>query len=282
MPPNRPTRFIATPLIVRHQLSPYLYLAKASILNQLAYRLEAFAGFGLNLIPLASLVFLWKSAFQGNQQVAGVTQDQMVAYSILAVALKDVFYFKTQESILAGVQTGQIAIDFLRPYNVLCRYLSEDIATSFTSVLRRFVPLLLFSAIFITMPLPSSASAAALFLLSCVLSYAILWSLSALTGLIAFWAMEVGNLGMVKDALVRILSGSIVPLWFFPEPARKIFDLLPFRYTFQTPLGIFIGKTGFSQALQEMMIQVGWATALGISVFLVWHLARRRLMIQGG
>lgn len=267
---------------MRSLLSPYLYLAKASILNQLAYRMEAFAGFGLNLIPLASLVFLWKSTFQGNEEVAGVSQDQMVAYSVLAVALKDVFYFRTQESLLTGVQSGDIAIDFLRPYNVLGRYLSEDIATSFTAFLRRFLPLIIFSATFITLPLPPSWAVAALFVTSCIFSYCILWTLSALTGLIAFWAMEVGNLGMVKDALLRILSGSIVPIWFFPEPAREILNLLPFKYTFQTPLGIFIGKTEIPQAIHEMMIQATWAAGLGLGVFLIWHLARRKLMIQGG
>lgn len=263
-------------------MTAYIYLAKASILNQLSYRMEAFAGFGLNLIPLATLVFLWKSAFQGADQVAGVSQDQMIAYSILSVALKDVFFFRTQDSLLTGVQRGDIAIDLIRPYCILGRYFAEDVATSVSALARRFLPLVLFSAFFIVMPWPASPFAGILFLVSCILSYCILWTLSALTGLISFWAMEAGNLGMVKDALLRILSGSIVPIWFFPDSAQKILNFLPFKYTYQTPIGIFVGKTDPIQGLQEVAIQIFWAGGLGLLVFLVWHTARQKLIIQGG
>jgi ABC-2 type transport system permease protein len=244
--------------------------------------MDAFAGFGLNLIPLASMVFLWKTAFNGAGFVSGVTQNQMVVYSVLAIALKDVFYFRTQDNLLAGVQRGDIAIDFLRPYNILGRFLSEDVAASTTTLFRRCLPLLLFSAIFIAPPLPSSFCALILFVVSCFFGYCILWLLSALTGLLAFWSMEIGNLGMVKDAIVRILSGSIVPIWFFPKAMQNVLDFLPFKYTFQTPLGIFIGKTQMAQSLKEIAIQALWTGCLGLTVYLAWGFARKKLLIQGG
>lgn len=269
-------------MLLRNLIAPYLYLAKASILARLAYRIEAFAGFAINLVPLVSLVFLWKSAFGGTPQIAGVSQEQMITYSILSVALKDVFFFSTQDNLLSAVQRGNIAVDLLRPYNVLGRYLAEDVANSFGTFARRFLPLLFFSAIFIAIPKPASVPAGILFAISTIFSYFILWALSALAGLVAFWTMEVGNLGMVKDAIVRTFSGSVIPLWFFPEAAQRFLNFLPFKYTYQTPLEIYIGKSGFALAAREICIQMAWAAGLGLLVFFVWRKAKIKLMIQGG
>jgi ABC-type uncharacterized transport system permease subunit len=51
--------------------------------------------------------------------------------------------------------------------------------------------------------------------------------LSALTGMITFWAMYLGRLGVVKDVLVNILSGMLIPIWFFPPFSAGRF--LPFQ-----------------------------------------------------
>jgi ABC-2 type transport system permease protein len=264
------------------RISPYIYIAKLQIILKLTYRLEAFAGFGMNLIPLAAMVFMWKAAFVGGGSVAGVTEMQMISYSILAVALKDVFYFRTQDQLLEGAREGQIAIDFIRPYNLLGRYLTEDIALSATTLTRRSLPIILFSWVVIQPIIPSSWGRASLFLVSVLFSYAILWTLSALLGLLSFWLMELGNLGMVKDAIVRVLSGSIVPVWFFPDNLQTVSKYLPFQYTFQTPIGLYIGKTELAEGLIEIGVQGAWLIVLGALLWLAWHGVQRKVLIQGG
>jgi ABC-2 type transport system permease protein len=115
-----------------------------------------------------------------------------------------------------------------------------------------------------------------------VLSYAILWLLSAIVGLVAFWAMELGNMGMVKDSIVRILSGSIIPLWFFPSSIQTISKFLPFQYTYQTPLAIYIGEIRTVDALKAMGIQFVWIAALYVLLYVVWNKAKKKTLIQGG
>jgi ABC-2 type transport system permease protein len=121
-----------------------------------------------------------------------------------------------------------------------------------------------------------------LFIPSCLLSYGILWLLSALVGLIAFWVMELGNMGIVKDSIVRVLSGSIVPLWFFPESVQNVSKFLPFQYTFQTPLGIYIGETGPAAALSSMAVQAVWIGILFLLLAAFWKKTKTKTLIQGG
>jgi ABC-2 type transport system permease protein len=130
--------------------------------------------------------------------------------------------------------------------------------------------------------MPANAWAVGGFLVSSLFSFAILWLMSAMVGMVSFWVAELGNLGMVKDAFVRMLSGSLVPLWFFPAGVQNISEWLPFQYTYQTPIGIYIGMTSASDAVKAIGIQGLWIGILSLLLAWIWKRARSKVMVQGG
>lgn len=260
----------------------YAYITKMRIMSALAYRFEVYASIGTNLFMLLATIFLWNTAYNGIGSVESMNREMMVTYAILSVLLSNLFSCNVQNLINERIREGQIAVDLIKPVRLLGCYLAEDIGSVVTSFMNKVLPLFIFSAIFFQVPAPASWLDLLLFVPSCLLSFAILWLLSALTGLIAFWVMELGNLGIVKDALVRVLSGSLVPLWFFPQTVQQISVYLPFQYTYQTPLGIYIGKLSHAQALQAMGIQALWVALFAAIVAIVWKRAKRSTMIQGG
>ena len=67
-----------------------------------------------------------------------------------------------------------------------------------------------------------------LFLVSVVLSFLINWLIAALFGMIAFTAVNISALIQVKKHLLRLLSGSIIPVWFFPDSVARVLSALPF------------------------------------------------------
>ena len=263
-------------------LEKYLYLGKIRLLASLQYRIEALGGVLSNLVPLLTMVFIWKHGFKPNMTVHGVSQSQMIVYSIMALGLKDVFFFNVQDTLFLGAREGGVAIELSRPYMLLMRYFVEDLTLSLSAFLRRFVPLMVISSLFIHVPFPGSFLNALFAAISFGFSFFILWTLSALMGLVAFWTVDFGNLGMVKDACVRILSGSIIPIWFFPEPIQIVSKYLPFQYTYQTPLAIYIGKTEWQESFLPMSFQVMWLVVLLPLLFILWEKAKRRLLIHGG
>ena len=56
----------------------YTYLLKLQLLNALAYRFEYLSSIGRNLFFLLGSVFLWRTAYRGIDQVAGVTELERV------------------------------------------------------------------------------------------------------------------------------------------------------------------------------------------------------------
>ncbi|RKP47942.1 hypothetical protein D7Z26_22300 [Cohnella endophytica] len=264
-------------------LQAYWYITKMKLLTNLAYRFEVFASVGTNLILMLASVFLWQTAYKGGVgTVQSFSLQDLTTYTILSIMLGAMFVCDVQDTIYYKIREGQIVTDFYRPIPLLACYLADDIGGMLSAMANRVVPLILLASIFFGIPWPSSALSLLLFFPSCLLSYAILWLLSALVGLVAFWVMELGNMGMVKDSIVRVLSGSIVPLWFFPESVQTISKFLPFQYTYQTPLGIYIGNVGTKEALGAMAIQALWVGLLFLLLMAGWKRTKKKTLIQGG
>ncbi|MFC5403549.1 ABC transporter permease [Cohnella soli] len=269
-------------------LRAYGYLVKMRILTALAYRFEVWIGMIGDIILLAASVYIWKAAYAGGASAtlgAGAAQiglQSMVTYTVVSVLLAAVFQTGVQNTIYSQVREGNIALDFMKPIPLLGIYLSDDLGSMASALVNKAIPLIIVAALLFGFPMPVSTGAFAVFTMSCLFSFTILWLMSALVGLIAFWVIELGNLGMMKDAIVRILSGSLVPLWFFPESVQKISEWLPFQYTYQTPIGIYIGQIPLDRALQEIVIQGLWIIVFMLLLGLVWRRARGKVMVQGG
>lgn len=260
----------------------YVQLAKLRLLEALTYRFDVFAGFLTNLILMFATVFLWETAFRGMGTVEGVNEGQMVTYAIIGALLATLTTTTVQQHLNMKIRRGDIAVDLIRPINPPVAWLAEDIGSAVARVVLQALPLLIFAIIFVRIPAPANLTSFLLFLPCCVLSFGILWLLSALSGLIVFWTMDLGDLGIVKDAVVRILAGGLVPLWFFPMWAQKISACLPFQYAVQLPLSIYIGKARVHEALQGIGIQLFWVAVLGVLTAIVWRRGRRKLLVQGG
>ena len=260
----------------------YLYIAKTRILVNLAYRFEVFSSILTNFIIMISTVFFWKVAYKGISEVSGVNLEQMITYSIVTAVLGTLLVFNVENVIIERIREGEIAVDFIKPVNVFGIYFAQDIGNIISSFLLKSVPLLLFTIIFIKPPLPKSFLHFVVFIACSFLSFFILWFLSAIIGVLAFWVIDFGPMGFVKDVIVKILSGSIIPIWFFPDYFQNVLKFMPFIYTFQLPAGIYIGKIGLQEAAYSMLIQLLWVFLLFLLFNFMQHKAQKKLVLQGG
>jgi len=263
-------------------MSAYYYLAKMKILISLTYRFEVFTTIGTNFILMVAGTFLWKAAYKGIDTVAGVNESQMIAYSIISIMLASFFSNNVEYTLNYRIRQGEIAIDFFRPVNLLFCYLAEDIGQSISSAANKLLPMIVIAALFIHIPAPAGIAVALVFIASIIMSFMILWLISATIGLLSFWAMELGNIGAVKDGIIVLLSGKIIPLWLFPKGIQKIMAFLPFQSIYQTPLSIYIGKLPLEQAIAALIIQLLWVAVLTLLLCSTWSKARKCVMIQGG
>ena len=160
----------------------YTYLLKLQLLNALAYRFEYLSSIGRNLFFLLGSVFLWRTAYRGIDQVAGVTEAQMVTYAVVAVLMNACFTVSIDNELFGKIRAGEIALDLIRPVNLVWYWMTEDVGRSLAAVTQFALPLLAISLLFVAPPLPAGVGAGLLFLPSCALGFLLLWLLEHPSG----------------------------------------------------------------------------------------------------
>ena len=260
----------------------YSYILKLQLLQSLAYRFEFISSIGSNLFFLFGSVYLWKTAYKGLDSVGGVNEGQMITYAIVSVLMSALFHISVDGNVFSKVRQGNIALDFIRPIQLPLFWLVEDIGKSLTAITKFCLPVFVVAIFLVKVPAPATLAAGLLFIPSCLFSYLMLWQIAALVGFSAFWVTELGNVSGIKNMMVRILSGQMIPLWLFPDTIQNISKFLPFQYTYQTPLEIYIGNIQPTDVLPILAIQLAWIIVFVIILTLVWRKAQRRVFVQGG
>jgi ABC-2 type transport system permease protein len=161
-------------------------------------------------------------------------------------------------------------------------YFAQDVGNIVSNIFQKFIPVLLFASVVIGPPVPHSLWSLVMFIISMILGFLILWFISAIFGLLAFWLIDLGPIGGVKHYIVRFLSGSFIPLWFFPQGIADAMRFFPFMYIYQSPISIFLGKSSVLEAFLILFTQLIWVGILFLCCYSLQRKAFRNVVVQGG
>lgn len=81
-----------------------------------------------------------------------------------------------------------------------------------------------------------------LYLVSLTLAYLINFFFNICFGFTAFVFKNLWGSNLLKTSIVAFMSGSMIPLAFFPKVVSAILSLLPFSSLIYTPVMIIVGK----------------------------------------
>ena len=260
----------------------YIQVFKTQIVRSLTYKFEVYSNIIMQTIIMIAGAFFWKALFANSDNVQGVDVNTMLVYTVVSAMISVILSTNVERRITRSVEKGTIAIDMMRPVNVFAVFLAEDVASMTALIFQNLIPILLIGSIFIRIPKPSSLLSFGLFLVSLFMAFWINWLISAMFGMIAFWAISMDALIQVKKHLIRLLSGSIIPLWFFPEWLGSILECLPFAYLYQLPLNIYIGKYDAETLTKGLIIQLVWLVMLFLAFLIMQKRVTHKVMIQGG
>jgi ABC-2 type transport system permease protein len=98
----------------------------------------------------------------------------------------------------------------------------------------------------------------------------------------SFWFYNTFSLVTIKDALVLLLSGALIPLWFLPQKIFDFIKLTPFDSIYFTPISIYLGQVPSNEIAAAFVKQVSWILILGLVGHVLWKSAAKKLVLQGG
>lgn len=87
---------------------------------------------------------------------------------------------------------------------------------------------------------------------------------------------------MVALSLTELLSGSLIPLPFFPDSIRKILDWTPFASMQNLPFRIYSGNIAGIEIAQGIGLQIFWVLTLILFGKLWMDYALQKVIVQGG
>ena len=267
-------------------LRTYLPFTKAVMQGFMAYRMNFYVYILGELFQTVVLIYIWFAIFSSatSEVIQGFTFKQMVGYVVMSTLTSMLIGNEVHWDISQDVKSGRIATNLIKPVNYQLLKFFNCIGNIGINLTFLFLPLWGGYTIyeFISNGVIPSITNGLLYLVSVSLSALILFYINYLFGLAAFFIEYVFGFIFAKEAILKLLSGQLIPLTFFPKGLFNVFKFLPFAGLVYTPTMIYLGKFSEEDLLFNLGVQAVWVLLLMALTQLVWRKAIKRLTILGG
>jgi ABC-2 type transport system permease protein len=261
-------------------LLPYWALTRASVRGAFRYRSNFYMGMVGTIFQLIALLAVWR-VLLASGPIGGFGWPQMQAYLLVAFTCGMVVSMMADWRMAYRIESGLVALDLVKPVNYQAARFAEIIG----GVILEFA---LAAVIWVAViawgdgfPVPPPGRLA-LFAASMLLVVPLKFLVTYLSGLACFWTHHYNGIRWTQLAVVGLLSGSMIPISFFPGWLAGIAAWLPFAGMASTPGLIFVGRVDDAEAIRLLALQAGWTVVLWL--FGLWAFGRaiRRLTVHGG
>ncbi|VEU82101.1 ABC transporter permease [Acholeplasma hippikon] len=269
-------------------IKKYLAFTKAGILDGFAYKFNAFGWFLGDVFTILILYFLWQAVYKNSPTdiINGMTFSQMVTYLILArVCSPLIFNGFSFWQLGYDIYEGNIAINLIKPINYRRRTLFSTLGGFIANFILLFLPISVIVFIIFYFLLGVSIPSIPfilLFLLSAFLACIIYDALNFMIAELAIFTNALFGLMLIKDTVLGFLSGSLLPISFFPSWLQGITKYLPFRSIAEVPIMILMEKYSYKEILLEMVLQVVWIVILNLCAQLSFNQIKKHIVSAGG
>lgn len=260
---------------------------RAGAQGAMAYRLNFMGFFIGESLYCFVMYFIWKAVFaaSGEGTFMGFTMTDMTIYVFLANIVGFFTGTDSTKMLAEEIREGSIIMRMIKPVNVDMSLLATELGDKAVMSAFIFLPVMIGVEVYRYFALGYVAFNFILFLgfvLSVILSYILSFYVNLIFGYLAFWLMNIWGFSILKESIIKFFSGSLIPLAFFPEIVRNIFEQLPFASLVYTPVMIYMGKLKGIDLAFAYGKQIAWIIVFVAVAKLMWRLAEKRLAVQGG
>lgn len=259
----------------------YLIGARNGLQNQLQYRTAtAFAMIGFLIEPIVYLVVWTTIADSQGGSIAGYSTDDFIGYYIAWTLVRAMNISLTPYVWDGRIQRGRINDHLMQPWHLFHRDFSWF--SGWKPVwLAWWVPLAAILLLVFRPNLEVVLWQIPAFFIAVVFGYTLRFILLYLLGMVSFWTTRASALFELVVAGEILLSGRLVPLDLMPDWVQTLAAWLPFKWTYQAPIEIAIGRSSALETLATYGWQILWIGLLGVVFAAVWRRAVRRYSAVG-
>ena len=269
---------------IKKQYVPFM---KAGIQSLIAYRMNFFGFVIGGLIYCFVMYYLWKAVFKssGGTDFMGFSMVDMTLYLFLSSVTNHLTFSSAGDNVGEEIKDGSISMRLIKPVNTDLSYLSNELGSTFLTFIVFALPMIVGIEIYRFFAVGNVMFDwlnFALYLVSVMLAYLISFRVNLCFGFMAFYVKNLWGMNILKNSILKFLSGTLIPLAFMPDTLRKILEYMPFSSMSYTPVMIYMGKYGANEIIFRIAVQAVWAVLTYALSKLIWLHAVKRLSVQGG
>ena len=276
-------------------LKKYKPFLRASAMDLMAYKFNILIWVIVTIFEVACLVFLWLAVYSSSEggmdaSINGFTYKEMIAYVVLTTIFGFVtFNNDTLWIINNDIRKGTIGNYLIKPISYRGKFVASNIGALLIMTSIFGIPLysiglgVLIGIGFL--PIVSVWEFIAhigLFLIAGVLACLINDTIAYIFGILCFYTTSAWGLNSLKTTIIAFLSGTLLPLAFFPPIFRDIVGYMPFAGLSQNPVLILMMKYDYFESAKVILIALAWLVILELFSKLLFCHAIKKVTVQGG
>lgn len=268
-------------------LKPYWAYAKATFTVGLAYRLHILFWVLSDIVQVSVLLLIWTAIFNSSSSstIQGYTLGQMMIYNLVIYMTGSFAFMRPLWDLAEDHYDGKIAMSLIKPTKYLYEVFFRNLGNNFIGNLIISLPLVtVLVGVSLTMNTGVTYTVAnvGLYVVSILMALVISFFSNFLFATMIFLTDATFGMMQLNEAVIKIFSGSLIPLSFFPGWLRTIAEILPYASVYSVPTLILIGRLNGVDLWSALGLQVAWAVGLVIVTNLVWNRIIERLKVHGG
>ena len=264
------------------ELLKYSEYVRISFKKMLAYRVSYMIGVITYIIHVAVYYFLYQSLYHKHDSINGYTLQEMLTYISLGWISKSLYLNYIDREITEDIQSGQVAMDLIKPIDFQLMYFARGIGHSLFRFVLFTPPIVVFTFILFSTSGPASGFHLAAFSVASFFSILIYLAINYIIGLLAIFFLSLRGILYSKNLIIELLSGLLLPIDWFPNWFQFLSGLLPFQAIAYYPLQIYLGRIHGQFIFFSLLSQLTWLAIIFLVGRFVWIVCQRRILIQGG
>ena len=264
----------------------YLCYFKVILVTRLQYKVAAAAGIVTQFFWGFLQIFIYEAFYTAQVVDTPISYKSLVVYVWIQQSLLALITIRNKDAeFVQDVKNGNVAYEFLRPYNMYTWWYVKCIAKRVAAAALRCVPIIIV-AILLPAPYnltgPESVASFLLFLTTLFLGIFVLNGILILIQIITLFTYDDKGINSIINTVAELLAGLVLPIPLLPQIIQKVTYFLPFRLIGDLPFRIYSGNIPVKEAITSIGLQAFWIVALILIGKMILKSATKKMYMQGG
>lgn len=258
----------------------YWEIAKTYMKTQLVWRADVIFNMIFTISKILFAYLLWGIIFQGKETVGAFTFHGMLSYYIVSSFLSQLeMSGGISGEIHARIRNGTFSKYMVIPVEIELYFMAMELGIVLFYLAFDFIAAAVWIFVFrIQFVFAAEWSVIVCAVIMAVLGMLFMVQLNYLLGLMTLKYQGIGTFLMIKNNLVSLVTGSIVPLALFPETVVRMMRILPFYYVTYLPSMLLTGMCR-DEALGGIAVISCWCV---IAQLMIWATQKKYFKTYDG